>query len=139
METIGSKVLNEILKIEKLNPKQFSESIGLKRAQPIYDILNGKVKRITTNYANKILYKYPNYSYNWLITGKGNAMTNESNTNNINISNLGDGNISNTGEIGYINSNDEKIKELEKIILEKDAIIKAKDDMIDMLIKSIKK
>ncbi|MBS5979481.1 MAG: helix-turn-helix transcriptional regulator [Dysgonomonas mossii] len=71
MQTLGSIVLNKILENEKLNPNQFAESIGLERTQPIYDIINGKVKKISTNYAKKILAVYPHYSYNWLTTGEG--------------------------------------------------------------------
>lgn len=71
MQTLGSIVLNKILENEKLNPNQFAESIGLERTQPIYDIINGKVKKISTNYAKKILAVYPHYNYNWLTTGEG--------------------------------------------------------------------
>lgn len=71
MQTLGSIVLNKIIENEKLNPNQFAESIGLERTQPIYDIINGKVKKISTNYAKKILAVYPHYSYNWLTTGEG--------------------------------------------------------------------
>lgn len=74
MQTLGSEVLNKILEHEKLNPNQFAESIGLSRTQPIYDIINGKVKKISTNYANKILNKYPHYNYNWLLTGEGDML-----------------------------------------------------------------
>lgn len=45
MKTLGSIVLNKILENEKLNPNQFAESIGLERTQPIYDIINCKVKK----------------------------------------------------------------------------------------------
>lgn len=76
MDTIGSKILSSILDNERLNPNQFAESIGLARTQPIYDILNGKVKKITNNYANKILNIYPQYNYSWLLTGEGEMLKN---------------------------------------------------------------
>ncbi|WP_165021543.1 helix-turn-helix transcriptional regulator [Dysgonomonas sp. ZJ279] len=71
MKTIGSIILNSILANEKINANQFAESIGLSRTQPIYDILNGKVKKITPNYARKILSVYSHYDYSWLISGEG--------------------------------------------------------------------
>jgi hypothetical protein len=86
MQTSGSKILNEIIKHEKVNANQFAESIGLKRTQPIYDILNGKVKKISTNYVNKILSVYPHYNYDQLLTGEGEILK----TNN-SYSVIGDG------------------------------------------------
>lgn len=74
METLGCKILNAILENEQINANQFAESIGLSRTQPIYDILNGKVKKITSNYANKILSAYPHYNYLWLTTGTGDML-----------------------------------------------------------------
>lgn len=71
MKTIGSEVISAILENEQINANQFAESIGLQRTQPIYDILNGKVKRVSANYANKILKVYPHYNFSWLTTNEG--------------------------------------------------------------------
>lgn len=45
--------------------------MGIKRAQPLYDIRDGKIKAISANYADKILSVFPEYSRAWLITGEG--------------------------------------------------------------------
>ena len=67
----GSEILSELLKREGINPNQFAAKIGLKRTQPIYDILSGKIKRISENYAMKISVAFPEYKYPWLMTGEG--------------------------------------------------------------------
>ena len=67
-------VLNELLQRERLNPNQFAEKIGLKRTQPIYDILSGKIKKISENYADKILDSFPNYRKVWILTGDGSML-----------------------------------------------------------------
>jgi len=73
----GSEILNEILKREETNANQFAERIGIKRTQPLYDILNGKIKNISDKLADKILKVYPYYIKVWLLTGEG-EMLNES-------------------------------------------------------------
>lgn len=89
MNTLGSKILNKILSNEHINANQLAESIGLARTQSLYDILSGKVKKITPNYANKILAAFPHYNYDWLLTGEGSMLKEEQNsiieTDNTNI------------------------------------------------------
>ncbi len=62
--------LNELLLDLKLNPKEFAESIGLKRVDRIYFVLNGR-NDISTDLARIINGKYPNVSIEWLLTGGG--------------------------------------------------------------------
>lgn len=62
--------LSELLLNLKLNPKEFAESIGLKRADRIYFVLNGR-NDISTDLARVINDKYPNVNSDWLLTGKG--------------------------------------------------------------------
>ena len=70
----GSEIMNELLQREGINPNQLAEKIGLKRTQPIYDILSGKIKKISENYADKILLAFPEYRKVWILTGDGNML-----------------------------------------------------------------
>lgn len=65
------EILESILKNEDVNYAQLAKNMGLSRVQPLYDIRDGKVKRITENYASKIITAYPKYNRVWLLTGEG--------------------------------------------------------------------
>ena len=69
--TSSREILEFITKNEKISLSKLSQLMGLKRAQPLYDIRDGKIKAISANYANKILSVFPEYSRAWLITGEG--------------------------------------------------------------------
>lgn len=62
--------LNKLIDYLKLNPKQFSESLGFDRVDRIYNVLNFK-NGISANLANIITNTYPSVNYEWLLTGKG--------------------------------------------------------------------
>lgn len=66
----GNKVINRILELERINANQLAESIGVRPTQ-VYDLISGKVKRVSEKFAEKILTKYSNYSKSWLLTGEG--------------------------------------------------------------------
>ena len=53
-----------------MNVKSFAESIGLKRADRIYNILNEK-NGVSTELAKLISLKYNDVNYDWLLTGEG--------------------------------------------------------------------
>lgn len=72
---VGNKVISEILAKEGLNAKQFAEIIGVTPTQ-VYDLKNGKVKRISDKFAEKILDKFSKYSKTWLMTGDGEMFSN---------------------------------------------------------------
>lgn len=67
----GSDILDKLLVYSKLNIKSFSEKIGLERPQALYDIQNGKTKRISSNMANRIKSVFSEINLNWLLTGDG--------------------------------------------------------------------
>ena len=67
----GSYIINNILEYSGLNPKSFSEKIGLDRPQAIYDIQKGKTKNISPNMADKIVSAFPEINRTWLLTGEG--------------------------------------------------------------------
>ena len=49
------EVIIKLLDYSKLNVKQFSEKLGMKRGQAIYDIMSGKTRRISEKLANQII------------------------------------------------------------------------------------
>lgn len=65
------EILEYILSKEKITYSQLSKEMNLPRAQSLYDIRDGKVKRISENYASKIIAAYPKYNRVWLLTGEG--------------------------------------------------------------------
>ena len=67
----ASEILRTIIEKEGITYSALSKKMGLNRAQPIYDIRDGKVKRISTNYADKILLAFPQYDKAWLLSGEG--------------------------------------------------------------------
>lgn len=65
--------LNKLIDHLKLNPKQFSESLGFDRVDRIYNVLNLK-NGISTSLANIITKTYPSVNYDWLLTGEGSML-----------------------------------------------------------------
>lgn len=80
------EILESILKNEEINYAQLAKAMGLSRVQPLYDIRDGKVKRISENYASKIMASYPQYSRIWLLTGEGEMLNKPEDNNAIPIS-----------------------------------------------------
>lgn len=66
-----TKQLDKILIYTKLNPKSFSEKLGLSRPQAIYDIQKGKTKNFSQAMINKIISVFPEFNKSWLLTGEG--------------------------------------------------------------------
>lgn len=73
----ASEILKTIIEKEGITYSSLSKKMGLNRAQPIYDIRDGKVKRISPNYADKILSAFPKYNRAWLLSGDGEPIKNE--------------------------------------------------------------
>lgn len=70
----AKETINAILLQEKINGAQLAKDIGLSRPQAIYDILNGKVAKVSARMANLIHSAKPMYSIDWLLTGEGNML-----------------------------------------------------------------
>lgn len=70
------EVILKLLDYSQLNINQFSEKIGKKRAQAIYDIVSGKTKRISDKLASQIISEFPEISKTWLLTGEGDMLKN---------------------------------------------------------------
>lgn len=77
------EILEFITDNEKVTLSKLSQLMGIKRAQPLYDIRDGKIKAISANYADKILSVFPEYSRVWLITGEGQPFSENENEENI--------------------------------------------------------
>lgn len=69
--TTGIVVLNKILDHERLTINILAEKLGMKRAQALYDINNGKTKNISAKMADKIRSTFPHYNRSWLMSGEG--------------------------------------------------------------------
>lgn len=72
------EVIIKLLDYSKLNVKQFSEKLGMQRAQAIYDIVSGKTKRISEKLANQIISVFPEINKVWLLTGEGEMLKDSS-------------------------------------------------------------
>lgn len=70
---IAREIIEEVLEKTGLKPGTFANSIG-KQPQNIYDITNGKVKKISFEMANLIANKYPEFNIDYLQTGNGNLL-----------------------------------------------------------------
>lgn len=70
------EIIIKLLDYSKLNVKQFSEKLGMKRGQAIYDIMSGKTKRISEKLANQIISEFPEINKVWLLTGEGEMLKN---------------------------------------------------------------
>lgn len=138
VQTLGSIVINLILAYEKLNPNQFAQSIGLKSTQPIYDIVNGKVKKISANYANRIIKFYPHYNFGWLTTGKGEMLKTSSKNNSSNVYNEDSINESalTLENITSISNNDQQILLLKNEIKHLNKLLAEKERVIQVLLKN---
>ncbi|MDR2084378.1 MAG: helix-turn-helix domain-containing protein [Bacteroidales bacterium] len=74
---IKNHYLNKLISHLKMNSKEFSESLGYKRPDRIYHILNGR-NGVSSEVANDICRIYDNVDYNWLMTGIGDMLKKES-------------------------------------------------------------
>lgn len=72
------EVIIKLLDYSNLNVKQFSEKLGMKRGQAIYDIMSGKTRRISEKLANQIISEFPEVNRSWLLTGEGEMLKDNS-------------------------------------------------------------
>lgn len=67
----AKETINAILLQENITGSQLAKDIGLTRPQAVYDILNGKVLKVSARMANLIHSAKPMYNLDWLLTGEG--------------------------------------------------------------------
>jgi hypothetical protein len=65
-----SERLNKLIEYLKLNPLQFSLSLGHKRGDRVYNILKNR-NGISSDLAREITTHYNNIRFDWLLTGEG--------------------------------------------------------------------
>lgn len=70
----ASDILSKLLEYSNLNASEFSDKIGLKRPQALYDILNDKTKSISGSMSSKILSVFPEINKIWILTGEGDML-----------------------------------------------------------------
>lgn len=71
----SSERINEILLNLGIKAPTFAKRIGVKY-QRILDVQNGRVKKISGEVANHIVNTYPQFDINWLLTGEGSMLKN---------------------------------------------------------------
>ena len=67
----ASELIDRIIQEENTNPNALAKAMGLSRSQAIYDLMSGKIKKISSDYAQRIVSAYPKYNLEWLLTGEG--------------------------------------------------------------------
>lgn len=67
----AKETINAILLQENITGAQLAKDIGLSRPQAVYDIINGKVLKVSARMANLIHSAKPMYNLDWLLTGDG--------------------------------------------------------------------
>lgn len=90
MFTVMKEIIIKLLDYSKLNVKQFSEKLGMKRGQAIYDIMSGKTKRISEKLASQIISEFPEINKTWLLTGDGEMLKNSATAKNHSVSIAGE-------------------------------------------------
>ena len=73
MKYKGSEIIEQILEHLEIKAPTFSDDICVKY-QRIFDIQQGKTKKISSEVANAIVVKYPQFDINWLLTGEGDML-----------------------------------------------------------------
>lgn len=68
-----SERLNKLIEYLKLNPLQFSLSLGHKRGDRVYNILKNR-NGISSDLAREITTHYNNIRFDWLLTGEGDML-----------------------------------------------------------------
>lgn len=71
--------LNKVLEHLGMNPNSFATALGRKRAQGVYDVLNGKVE-ISKKFAKEISTVFPQFNEAWLLVGVGSMLKNDPTT-----------------------------------------------------------
>ncbi len=63
-----TEIISRILEHEGLQAATFAKKCGLVATQ-VYDLSSGKIKKISSGVANKIVAAFPHYNLEWLLTG----------------------------------------------------------------------
>ncbi|GEO08712.1 hypothetical protein [Segetibacter aerophilus] len=75
----AADILSELLAHTNKTKNSLAKAIGLPRSQNLYDIEKGKIKNISSELSEKIIKAYPEINRNYLLTGKGKMLKENSN------------------------------------------------------------
>lgn len=78
----GEDIINKILLELNIKAPTFAENIGV-LYQRIFDIQKGKTKKISSQLANAIISVYPQFNLTWLLTGQGEMLSCDQDTESI--------------------------------------------------------
>lgn len=106
----ASEKIAMILLHLNINAKVFSERLGCRRPQIIYDIQKGKTKKISEELAIKIVSVFPDISKSWLLADEG-EMLKPAIVQEI----TGDNNTSIAGNANHVNNSKTLDKALDEI------------------------
>lgn len=120
----GSEIINLILNELGVKAPTFAKEIGLKY-QRILDIQIGKTQKISSQVAEAIIEKYPQFNRNWLLTGEGEMILNGIHQN---IS--GNGNTAVAGNGNTVQSSD-MARALDEIAEQRRLAAKAVDEIAE--------
>lgn len=138
----GKQVLEKVLEYKKMSYNELAKSIGLKRSQGLYDIRDGKIKRISIDLAEKITGFIPELNRVWILTGEGEMIIQPINQESFvgGTKNKVQNNIQSTVQnASDLQKENEQLKQtidyLKSIIDEKNKLIDEKERMINILLK----
>lgn len=75
--TTGKIIINEVLSYLKIKAPTLAKNISVSYSK-IYDIQREKTEKISGEVASSIIKKYPEFNYDWLLTGVGEMLKFES-------------------------------------------------------------
>lgn len=134
----AKEVLQRICKDNNLTFRKLASVTGLPE-QYIYDINNGKIKKITAQKVGAFTRAFPNYPAMWIMTGDDIFLPTTPTTSSVIITNTHSGDSVHTGNIIKGDHNNvgvpasATIQEYQRIIEEKDKLIATLQSQIDEL------
>ena len=127
--------IEKILNYFGLSAKKFSEKIGLESPNPIYYVQRNR-NNLSKELAKKICITYSELNLNWLLTGEGEML--KDNTNSSVFGNKINGNSNITGIGNVVNKSEyTEIEHYKQLLMKKDEELQKKEDQITDMRKQI--
>ena len=136
----AAETIKEICSHYNVTIPQLANRLGYGRAQGLYDIANGKVKRISAQLIQKLSSEFSDLNKNWLLTGEG-EMLNHQTIHATNSTVVGS-NIKGNGNQIMHNDLSEMIKlqqGYQELLQKNQDLLLNKDEQINRLISIIEK
>lgn len=138
-QTVISLILNEL----GIKAPTFAKNIGVKY-QRILDIQNGKTQKVSSNVADLIIEKYPQFNRIWILTGDGDMLKsapiqNAVGDNNTQVAGNGN-NVNNASTIDKaLDKITEQLSKSQNEVAEQRKLVSKSQEQIDRLITIIEK